>query len=140
MEAVKRFRSYVVRLALALTAVAACAALAVDMTVAKCVAMGGLAGVLGFWVLVRHTEFAISSADGVQSRTRRWISRTQQGVAARFVLYGLVLVAAYRMDREELRGFFGAAVGLLIIRLAITVVGVAGWDLKETEQQDGTHR
>ncbi len=133
MDPIKRFQTYVIRIALVVTIVASCAAFFVDAAAGKGVAMGGLAAVLGFWVLVRNTGLAIPSDNRVKSRTRRWI-------AARFLLYGLVLVAAYRMDREQLRGFFGAAVGLLSIRLAITVVGVTGWDLKETERQDGTHR
>jgi len=51
----------------------------------------------------------------------------------RVVLYACVLFKAYGLDTVHLRGLIGAVVGLLLIRVAVSLVGITGWDLEKTE-------
>jgi uncharacterized membrane protein YGL010W len=55
-------------------------------------------------------------------------------MAARLILYAIALYIAYNLDTVHVRGFLAAGAGLFIVCLAVMVVGVAGWDLKEPEQ------
>ena len=138
METVRRFRFYVIRLSAALTIVLALVASLFDFTIAEGLAIGGLAGSIGFLLMTRSFEVANVSEDGVKSDTRKWrdAPRRRQGasVAARLILYAIALYFAYNLDTVHVRGFLAAAAGLFIVRLAVMVVGVAGWDLKEPEQ------
>lgn len=126
METVKRLRSYVLRLSIALTAAAAIIALFFDRIVAQGLLLGGLAGAAGFWMLARRWEVETAFANGVKSRSRKWL-------ATRLLLYVVVLYIAYRWDSVHARGLLATAAGLLTARIAVTVVGVTGWDLKEPE-------
>ena len=138
METVRRFRFYVIRLSAALTIVLALVASLFDFTIAEGLVIGGLAGSIGFLLMTRSFEVANASEDGVKSRTRKWrdAPRRRQGasMAARLILYAIALYGAYNLDTVHVRGFLAAGAGLFIVRLAVMVVGVAGWDLKEPEQ------
>ena len=127
METVRRLRSYVLRVSLALIAAVTIIALIFDRIVAQGLLLGGLAGTAAFWMMARHYEVATASTNSVKSRTRTWM-------ATRLLLYAVVLYIAYNLDKVHVRGFLAAAAGLLIVRVAVTVVGVTGWDLKEPEQ------
>jgi uncharacterized membrane protein len=137
LETVRRFRFYVIRLSAALTIVLALVASLFDFTIAEGLAIGGLAGSIGFLLMTRSFEVANASEDGVKSRTRKWrdAPRRRQGasMAARLILYAIALYIAYNLDTVHVRGFLAAGAGLFIVCLAVMVVGVAGWDLKEPE-------
>jgi hypothetical protein len=117
----------VLRLSIALTAAATIVALIFDRVVAQGLLLGGLAGTAAFWMLARRWEVETASANGVKSRTRMWL-------ATRLLVYATVLYVAYNLDKVHVRGLLAAAAGLLIVRIAVTIVGVTGWDLKEPEQ------
>ena len=127
METVRRFRSLVLRMSVALIAAFTIVALIFDRVVAQGLLIGGLAGVAGFWTMTRHVEVANAAVNGVKFGARKWL-------ASRLLLYAIVLYVAYNLDKVHVRGFLAAAAGLLIVRIAVTVVGVTGWDLKEPEQ------
>jgi hypothetical protein len=126
VEVVKRFRNLVIRLSLGVTGVAGICAFPINAAFAKGVVMGGLASTLGFSILARNIEVANAPPDRVKFGTRKWL-------AARMLVYSLTLLAAYRVDAAHLWGFLGAALGLLVVRLTVTFVGVTGWDLTKTE-------
>jgi len=127
LETVRRFRSLVLRMSVALIAAFTIVALIFDRVVAQGLLIGGLAGVAGFWTMTRHVEVANAAVNGVKFGARKWL-------ASRLLLYAIVLYVAYNLDKVHVRGFLAAAAGLLIVRIAVTVVGVTGWDLKEPEQ------
>jgi uncharacterized membrane protein len=126
------------RLSAALTIVLALVASLFDFTIAEGLVIGSLAGSIGFLLMTRSFEVANAPEDGVKSRTRKWRDaprrRQSASVAARLILYAIALYGAYNLDTVHVRGFLAAAVGLFIVRLAVMVVGIAGWDLKEPEQ------
>ena len=127
METVTRFRSLVLRVSVALIAAFTIVALIFDRVVAQGLLIGGLAGIAGFWMMTRHVEVANAAANGVKFGAQKWL-------ASRLLLYAIVLYVAYNLDKAHVRGFLAAAAGLLIVRVAVMVVGVTGWDLKEPEQ------
>ena len=127
METVTRFRSLVLRVSVALIAAFTIIALILDRVVAQGLLIGGLAGVAGFWMMTRNLEVANAAVNGVKFAARKWL-------ASRLLLYAIVLYVAYNLDKVHVRGFLAAAAGLMIVRIAVTVVGVTGWDLKEPEQ------
>jgi hypothetical protein len=126
------------RLSAALTIVLALVASVFDFAIAEGLVIGSLAGSIGFLLMTRSFEVANASEDGVESRTRKWRDaprrRHSASVAARLILYAIALYCAYNLDTVHVRGFLAAGAGLFIVRLAVMVVGVAGWDLKEPEQ------
>jgi len=126
LETVKRLRTYVFRLSIAITAAATILALIFDRVVAQGLLIGGLSGAAGFWMLARGWEVETASAIGVKSRSRKWL-------ATRLLLYVVILYVAYRWDTVHARGLLAAAAGLLTVRIAVMIVGVTGWDLKEPE-------
>lgn len=132
MEPLRRFRMMAVRAALALTGLGALGAYAFDRRVALGVMMGGIGGVLGFWLIARWAE-KLANPDGnkVKSAAYKW-------TGVRLLIYGLVLGRAYLLDPEGFRGFWGAVGGLLIIRAVVLVLGVTGLDLKPEERPDRT--
>jgi len=129
LETVRRFRSYVIRLSAAATAALTIAALIFDRVVAGGLLIGGLAGTAAFFLMTRFFEVANASEIGVKSRTRTWS-------ASRFLLYAVALYAGYILDTVHARGFLAAAAGLFIVRLAVIVVGIAGWDLRGSAPAD----
>lgn len=112
---------------LAFTVVAAMLALIFDRVIAEALLLGGLSGAAGFWMLARQWEVDTAFVGGVKSRSRKWL-------ATRLLLYVAVLYVAFQLDTVHARGLLAAAAGLLIVRIAVTIVGVTGWDLKEPEQ------
>ncbi len=134
----------VVRWSLSLTGVAAVLAVLFDVVVAKGVLLGGLASVLGFWIVARETDRATREplleggknevetpgTDGLESAPPR-VTLPRKWFALRMLLYTGALVKGYSLDPVYLRGFAAAAVGLMVVRLVVTVVGVTGWDLRE---------
>jgi hypothetical protein len=123
-----------VRLGLLLTMVLAIGGYALEPALGKGLLGGGIAGVLAFWILARRTEkLATLPREKIHSVTYAW-------TAGRLVFYGIVLVWAYRLDPDSLRGVLGATVGLFIIQGVVLLLGLTGLDLKTEERQDGEHR
>lgn len=127
MEPLRRMRLMAVQLALTLTVAAAGVAFLFDKTVALGLLMGGVAGVVAFWIVaVRVERLATGPKRGVYLPAARWSF-------IRLVIYAVTLWRAYVLDRETMRGLFAGAVGLLIIRLVVVFLGLTGLDLKQGE-------
>lgn len=128
METLKHFRLMTVRLSLLITAVAGFALLPFNRPAGLGVLLGGIAGVLGFWLMaVRLEKVATRPAEKVKLFAYRW-------TAIRMAIYALALYRAYTLDRERLHGLLGAVGGLLIIRVVLIVVGLTGFDLKRQKK------
>ena len=125
MEPLKRFRMLVVRITLALTAIAGIGGWAFDPTVGKGLLAGGIGGVLAFWLTALTIE---KLAVGPKEKARR---HAYTWTAVRLLIYTCVLVRAYTWDPDALRGFLGAAAGLLIVRAVTVTLGLTGLDLAE---------
>lgn len=122
----RRFRLTAVRIALALTALGAAATFLLSRAAAQGVLMGGIAGVLGFWIIaVRLEKLAKLGGEKVNFAVLTWTT-------LRFALYGVVLYRAFTLDRETMHGLLGAAGGLFIIRFVLMFMGFTGIDLKHT--------
>jgi len=118
----KRFRRWVVGIALGMTTLCVACSFFVDRTLAYGLLMGGLAGTLGFWLAVRQA--GQMAMPGGRLRLGPWF-------ALRLLIYGLVLYQGYQLDPVHWYGFAGAAFGLLIARVAVSIVAITGWDLKQ---------
>ena len=125
MDPLKRFRLLTVKASLVLVALAAGAAFFFDRVVAQGFLLGGLAGVLAFWMLARSVEkFASIPKQKLQSYSFRL-------TLVRMVIYALVLYRAYSLDRESMHGLLAAVAGLLITRFVIIILAFTGHDLKQ---------
>ena len=135
MNTVKRFRLMAVRLALGLTTVVALVAYAFSAMLAKGILLGGIAGVLVFWLQALNVE-KLASAPKSKVRYRPYVS-TFIG----FAIYALALGRALTWDKEFFRSLYGAIAGLFSIKIVILFLGITGFDLKtEDEAEDGTDR
>lgn len=93
--------------------------------------MGGLAGVLAFWLLAKQAE-GLTEIDKrrIKGVTYRW-------QLLRLGLYGLVFWKAYRFDPETYHGLIGAAAGICVMQFAVPIfLGVTGCDLPKDDQAD----
>lgn len=48
-------------------------------------------------------------------------------------IYAAALYAAYFLDTDKLRACFGVIGGLLLVQAVIILIGITGWDLRETK-------
>lgn len=142
----KPFRLIVVQSSLLLTGAASAFSLLFDAVAAKGILLGGLAGVLGFWIVARETdratrepltnprndEVANPGTDTLKSARPR-VTLPRKWFALRMLLYTGALVKGYTLDPVYLRGFLGVAGALMIVRLVVTVIGITGWDLKKQD-------
>jgi len=120
-------RLIAVQLGLALTVAAAGVSYLFDRTVALGLLMGGVAGVVAFWIVaVRVEKLASGPKRSVYSFSFRW---SLIGLA----IQAIALWRAFLLDRETMRGMLAAAAGLFIIRLVVAFLGFTGLDLKEGE-------
>jgi hypothetical protein len=101
-------------------------ALLADPAFARGFVLGGSVRLVGFCLAVWAAQVAVQSLDRVNWSFRKW-------VVVRMLCYALALYKAYTFDIVHLRGFWGAVVGLMVVRLAVTLVGITGWDLKNAE-------
>ncbi len=124
LKPLRRFRLAAVRLSLIITTFIAVAAyVLVDAAATQGVLLGGIAGVLGFWIIGVRLEKLASIAPGkVHSAALTWTS-------IRFLLYGAALVRAYMIDREELHGLLGAVAGVLVIHFVMIFMGLTGMEM-----------
>lgn len=128
LHPLRRFRVTAVRLALAIViAMAAAAYMLFDEDVTQGVLLGGIAGVLGFWIIaIRLEKLATITSDKVHFAALTWTS-------FRFLLYGVVLYRAYAIDREEMHGLLGAIAGILVIRFVMIFMGLTGMEMPQRE-------
>ncbi len=125
MEPLKRFRLMAVRIALLLTALGGFGTYKFDPVLAKGILIGGIGGVLGFWLTALSVEkVATMPKKKVKLSVYNW-------TIICLLIYGLVLGRAYMWDPETFHGFWGAAGGILIIRAVTIFLGLTGLDLKE---------
>lgn len=118
-ETARRTRVRTVRAALITTVILAAAAYAVSGEVAaQGVLLGGIAGALGFWTMsLRLEQIALVQPERLPVVATVW-------TFYRILMYAVFLFVAYRLDRENAVGLFGAVAGLISTRVAITVVGI----------------
>ncbi len=124
LRPLRRFRLAVVRLSLLLTIIVAAAAyMLVDAAAAQGALLGGIAGVLGFWIIgVRLEKLANIAPRRVHFAALTWTS-------LRFLLYGAALIRAYMIDREELHGLLGAVAGILVTHFVMIFMGLTGIEM-----------
>ena len=124
LRPLRRFRTAAVRLSLLVTIVmAAMAYVFVDAAAAQGVLLGGLAGILGFWIIaVRLEKLATIARGKVHFAALTWTS-------LRFLLYGAALIRAYMIDREELHGMLGSVAGILVIHFVMIFMGLTGLEM-----------
>lgn len=124
LKPLRRFRTAAVRLSLFIVIVMGVAAyVLVDADGAQGVLLGGIAGVLGFWIIgVRLEKLATIAPGKVHFAALTWTS-------LRFLLYGVALTRAYMIDREELHGLLGAVAGILVIHFVMIFMGLTGMEM-----------
>jgi ATP synthase I chain len=122
LRPLRRFRIVAVRLSLILTALLAGGFYTWDPIAAQGALLGGIAGILGFWIIaIRLEKLANKTPSKVQFAALTWS-------AYRFALYGAVLYRSYTLDRVEWHGLIGALVGIMMIRFVLVFLGVTGFD------------
>lgn len=125
-ETARRTRVRTVRAALITTvAVAAGAYAAAGNIAAQGVLLGGIAGALGFWTMsLRLEQIALLRPERLPLVATAW-------TFYRILMYAVFLFVAYRLDRENAYGLFGAVAGLVSTRVAITLVGI--WQARSAQ-------
>ena len=128
METLRRFRLFTVRLSLMGTGLLALLAYAYDPVIGLGLLMGGIGGILAFWIVaVRVEKVATSTPKQVQSSVYGW-------TAARWLIYGLVLYKAFTLDQDNVpRGLAGAVCGLFIVPGVCFMLGLTGLDQRKRE-------
>lgn len=125
-DVIKRFRIFAVVLSLGVTILSAAAGfLLAQRVIALGLLYGGLSGTVTFWILaLRVQKFAEQDPHTIQSEVYKW-------TFVRLAIYGIALYRAYILDTITFHGLFAALAGLFIIRLALIVLAVTGWDKKK---------
>lgn len=130
LEPIRRFRMVAVRLTLIIVALEAAVAWLIEPRAAQGVLLGGIAGVLGFWVMaVRLEKITRVKPSKVKVAALTWSTY-------RYLLYGAVLYKAFTLDTESYTGLLGALVGIMTIRFVLVAVGAFGLDLKATPEDE----
>ncbi len=127
MEPLRRMRLMTVRLSLLLTFVAAAVAYPLNTVVMHGILLGGIGGIVEFWLSARRLARLAQHGDGERKVALVGWSVVRMG------LYGLVLVKAYTLDQSSLYGFLSAAAALFIVRAVVVFLGVTGLDLRQGE-------
>lgn len=123
----RRFRLLFVRYCLTLLALTAFGAWFWDRVAAQGVLLGGLAGLLGFWLMARAVEkLAIQTPEKLQFAVLKW-------TFVRMGLYAAAFVRAFTLDKEDFHGLLGAVAGFLVIRVVLMYLGLTGRDLAPIE-------
>ncbi len=126
-DPLRRFRLMAVRLSMTIVIVCAVIAYTFDPIAAQGVLLGGIAGVLGFWVIaVRLEKVAREKPEKVQYAALTWSFY-------RYALYGIVLYKAFALDRTSYHGLLGALVGIFAIRFVLMYLAITARD------QQGEH-
>jgi hypothetical protein len=118
----RRFRIFTVRITLITIVVLAALALLISRNATQGVLLGGIAGILGFWIMaVRLEKLVVTNPQKVQ-----FAALTMSTV--RFLMYGAVLYKSFLLDEETYHGLLGALVGLMTIRFVLVFVGITAKD------------
>jgi len=112
-----------ISLALVLAATVACAAW--SWPLAQGMALGGIAGTLGFWMLARRVQ-KFASLEPAQLN-----SEIAKGMLLRMVVYGLALWRAWSLDPETYHPLLAAVAGIFIPRLVIYFLAFTSLDLSQ---------
>jgi len=119
-----------VKYSLAFLAVAGAVAFYFDRIVAQGLLLGGLAGVVAFWIMALRVEkLAQQPANRVQSEIFK-------GMAIRMAIYALSLGRAYYLDTETMHGLLAAVLGLFVTHLVMIILGITGLDLRKNGNTD----
>lgn len=118
METMLRFRRVALLAAGLVTAALATVSAAVNLTFAVGLGAGATAGMAGFWVITRDLEAVVTAPDAVLKLRAR--------AALRYLLYGVVLLWTFWLDRETVAGMAGAVAGLFVMRTILIVLGMTG--------------
>lgn len=129
METLRRTRTLAVRISLLLIAAGAGLAYPWSAIVAQGILLGGIAGVLAFWILALRVEkLAAGAENSLQAFSFKW-------TAVRMALYFLALGKAFYLDRVEYTGLMAAVAALFVIRIVMIFLAFTGLDLnKEADQ------
>jgi hypothetical protein len=128
LQPLKRFRLLVVRMTMLVTFAVVGIAWFHDPRTAQGVLLGGIAGVLGFWIIaIRLEKLVHMNPDKVKFAALTWS-------AYRFALYGAALYKSFTLDRETYHGLIGGLIGIMIIRVVLVIVGVAGLDQRTAKE------
>ena len=118
----KRFRVLAVGLTLLVSIFIAATSWFFNPVLAHGVLLGGLAGVLGFWIIaIRLEKIALLNPEKVQFAALTWS-------AYRFALYGIVLYKTFTLDEEKYHGLIGGLIGIMVIRFVLVFIGATGLD------------
>ena len=127
-DPLSRLRITAVRMSMFFIMVIAAVAFMYDRIAAQGVLLGGIAGVLGFWVIaIRLEKVARTNPSKVQYASLTWSFY-------RYLLYGVVLYRAFKLDVETYHGLLGALVGIFVIHYVLIYIGIRGRTLQEREQ------
>lgn len=119
-----------VKYSLAFLAVAGAIAFYFNAIVAQGLLLGGLAGVVAFWIMALRVEkLAQQPANRVQSEIFK-------GMAIRMLIYALSLGRAYYLDTESMYGLLAAVLGLFVTHLVMIILGITGLDLRKHGKTD----
>lgn len=122
---IRRFRALAVRYSLMVIGIAAVVGYSYNPVIAHGILLGGLGGVLGFWMMARRLE-KVATIPASQVKLEIY-----KGTFVRLIVYALVLGKAYTLDPETMVGFLSAAGGILVIRLVTMVLGMTSLDLRK---------
>ena len=128
-DPVSRFRVTAVRLSMFFIMVmTAIAFFAFNTIVAQGVLLGGIAGVLGFWIIAIRLEKVLrENPSKVQFASLTWSFY-------RYALYGVVLYKAFKLDIETYHGLLGALAGIFVIRFVLMYLAISGRDQQGLER------
>ena len=136
LTTLRKFRGTVIRFSPILTGIAALVAFPYSPIVTQGLLLGGIAGVIGFWMMDGSlVKLATTPGSKVQFAVLAWS-------LYRFGFYGAVLFKAYTLDRETYHGMLAAVAGILIVRFVLMFLGFTGIDLgapKPADQEDEQH-
>jgi hypothetical protein len=122
-----------VRFSLIVVCILTLAAYFYDPIMAQGVLLGGIGGILGFWIIAVRLEKVAQMNPGKV----KYAALTWSGM--RYALYGAVLYKAFTLDRETYHGLVGALIGIMVIRFMLVFIGAFGLDLKvESEESTDT--
>lgn len=92
-----------------------------DPATAKGIAVGGVAGAIGFWMMARSASALTAiPKDEIPYMIYRW-------TFVRVMFYAIALLFAYRIDPVGRNALLGAAGGLFIARVVMLATGAVAW-------------
>ena len=129
-DPLSRFRLVAVRISMIIVMISAAIVYTFDSIVAQGVLMGGIAGILGFWVIaIRLEKVAREKPSKVQYAALTWSFY-------RYALYGLVLYKALMLDEDKFRGLLGALAGIFVIRFVMIYLAISVRGQRMTQDID----